>query len=649
MLNVREEEVNVYRWRSSKNAINREIFVQKCRLVADLVAQQQSNYYNDIINRCGSDQKALFSVITKLTKSRSSLTFPTREDDELLAEEFAEFFAGKVCDIRESIPKNVVFPDIPSVVPVTKKLIEFLSLSHKEVQTMMSKAPSKTCSLDPIPTWLLKLCAPVLVPAITTIINASLTQGIMPDNLKSAIINPLLKKPHLDNEQLKHFRKVSMLAFVSKLIERAVAMQLTHHMTINNTSDMLQSSYKQHHSTETAMLKVHSDILTSLDQHGAVLMVLLDLSSAFDTVDHNLLLQILKERIGVSGTALQWFSSYLSERTETVLVKGCTSLKRKINTGVPQGSVLGPILFTIYTIGLGDTIHKHDVDYHLYADDTQLYLKLMPSIVGNAEATLQRMESCINDIRNWTAMHFLKINEDKTEAVVFSSKYDTQPTLHCVQVGDEEIKISHTIRNLGVMMEENLTGEAQVNAAVKAAFFHIRQLGQIRHFLSDEAAASVVHAFITSRLDYCNSLYINLPSSITNKLQRVQNIAARIVTKSSRYAHITPILQELHWLPIQQRVQYKVLLLTYKALHDLAPTYIVNMVQRQTPQRCLRSSKKLLLKIPAARLKSYGERTFQFCAPRLWNQLPSQIQCSENIASFKRQLKTKLFKEAFNV
>lgn len=198
-------------------------------------------------------------------------------------------------------------------------------------------------------------------------------------------------------------------------------------------------------------------------------------------------------------------------------------------------------------------------------------------------------------------------------------------------------------------MSDTLTGETQVNATVKAAFYHVRQLGQIRRFLTDKSAASVVHAFITSRIDYCNSLYLNLPSVLLDKLQRVLNIAARMVSRAPCHSHITPVLQDLHWLPVPQRIQYKVMLLTFKALHGLVPTYLSDMLERRRHTRCLRPGSNLLLKVPPARLKTYGERTFCYGAARLWNLLPPSIQNCDNINTFKRLLKTKLFKEAFNV
>ena len=237
------------------------------------------------------------------------------------------------------------------------------------------------------PTWLLKECLPALLPVITKIVNLSLSQCEMPENLKEALLITLLKKLLLDHEVLKNFRPVSNLAYLSKLIEMVVDSQVTKHMDDNNLHEIFQSAYKPLHSTETAMLRVKNDILCALDEGNAVLLVCLDLSAAFDTVDHAILLERLEKCIGITGSCLAWFKSYLSNRSQRVLINGATSSPHKLFCGVPQGSVLGPKLFNIYTLPLGDILRKHSSMFHIYADDDNIYLvfkpiNLLPTIEG---------------------------------------------------------------------------------------------------------------------------------------------------------------------------------------------------------------------------------------------------------------------------
>ena len=182
----------------------------------------------------------------------------------------------------------------------------------------------------------------------------------------------------------------------------------------------------------------------------------------------------------------------------------------------------------------------------------------------------------------------------------------------------------------------------------KTAFYHLRNIAKIRNYLSQDNAETLVHAFISSKLDFCNALLYGLPQSVIDRLQYVQNCAARLVTRTRSSEHITPVLRRLHWLPVRQRITYKVLLLTYKALNGMAPKYIADLLQPYTPTRQLRSSSKNLLVTPKSKLKFYGDRSFQVAAPRLWNSLTDDIRLIQNLDVFKNKIKTILFREAFS-
>ena len=214
----------------------------------------------------------------------------------------------------------------------------------------------------------------VLLPILTQLINMSFEQGVMPGDLKKALIIPLLKKLGLDPEILKNFRPVSNLPFLSKLIECVSAKRLLDHMNLNHLHELFQSAYKKFHSTETALLRVQSDIHQALDEKKCVILILLDLSAAFDTIDHTILLERLQSHTGICGKALAWFKSYMQGRNQSVLINDKASSIWELLFGVPQGSVLGPLLFIIYTSPLGQLLRDLGISYHLYADDTQLYL-----------------------------------------------------------------------------------------------------------------------------------------------------------------------------------------------------------------------------------------------------------------------------------
>ncbi len=208
--------------------------------------------------------------------------------------------------------------------------------------------------------------------------NRSLSSGIVPTTLKAAVIKPLLKKTTLDPEVLNNFRPISNLPFISKVLERIVASQLIDHLSHNSLCDPFQSGFRSLHSTETALTKVTNDLLLALDSNSSSLLILLDLSAAFDTVDHNILLDRLSNYIGIHGTALSWLKSYLSDRRHCVSYKNTTSESSSVQFGVPQGSVLGPLLSGIYLLPLGEIFRRFGINYHCYADDTQIYIPVTP-------------------------------------------------------------------------------------------------------------------------------------------------------------------------------------------------------------------------------------------------------------------------------
>ena len=240
-----------------------------------------------------------------------------------------------------------------------------------EITKIITHLPNKQCDSDPMPTFLLKKCLSVLAPTITKIINLSLSTGEFPSNFKQSIITPLIKKPSLDKENLSNYRPISNLSFLSKLTERVVKNRLEQHLTKNSLYNLHQSAYTRFHSTETALLSVYDSLVQATAKQQVSCLCLLDLSAAFDTIDHTILLHRLATWFGITDVALSWFRSYLLSHTSIVAASGFKSSSFSASCGVPQGSVLGPLLFIMYTTPLGSLISNSPVSHHLYTDDTQ--------------------------------------------------------------------------------------------------------------------------------------------------------------------------------------------------------------------------------------------------------------------------------------
>ncbi len=394
---------------------------------------------------------------------------------------------------------------------------------------------------------------------------------------------------------------------------------------------------------------MHNDLLLALDNQCVVLMIALDLSAAFDTVDHEILLKRLHTYLGISGVALQWLRSYLTHRQQMVTIQGSYSPSQELRYGVPQGSVLGPVLFNIYTLPLGQIISRHSLTYHIYADDSELYLVLKPSdeALNNG---IKNIEHCLSDVRHWMHQNKLKLNDGKTEFTAFGSKQQlAKVTIPSISIGDANIPPSSSgIKSLGVTQDPSLTLEQHVNQICRSANIHIRTIGQLRRFLTKTATISLTHAFVTSRLDANNALLYGVQTRLLRRMQKVLNTAARIVTNTSRKEHITPVLKSLHWLDIKSRVQYKILLITYKALSACAPQYISNLLHVHATSRCLRSSSDTtLLTVPKTNRPTFGDRAYSKAAPTLWNSLPASIRTAKTIHAFKAQLKAHLFAKLY--
>ena len=262
-------------------------------------------------------------------------------------------------------------------------------------------------------------------------------------------------------------------------------------------------------------------------------------------------------------------------------------------------------------------------------------------------AALQQMTDCIAEIRVWMAQRWLKLNEDKTEMVMFMSKYHLkQHGSSDITVGDATVAPVDCVRNLGVQMDQHLTMCQRVTAICRSCNYQLYRLSTIRRYLTMDAAINAVHALITSRLDYCNSLLAGLPDNQITRLQRIQNKAARLITYTPRRDHITPVLMHLHWLPVESRVKYKILVTAYKCMHGLAPPYLSELLISKKRDSRLRQTGAPTLFQPIAK-KGIGNQSFGVAAPKQWNILPVTLRTAESLVSFKSHLKTYLFQEYF--
>ncbi|CAB3981754.1 Hypothetical predicted protein [Paramuricea clavata] len=458
---------------------------------------------------------------------------------------------------------------------------------------------------------------------------------------KKAEVIPLLKDG--DHEQASNNRPLSLLPVASKVCEKIVLSQFNTYLTRNNRLSSHQSGNKKHFSTETLSIFVNDTILKAMDNKKLTALVLLDLSKAFDSVNHNILLQKL-ERIGASKPSLRWFGSYLNGRSQVVRIGSTSSSPLNLTHGVPQGAILSPLLFCIYMNDL--PLSPRSSSLESYVDDSKVFLSFPIKDTTSTKANLEE-DLCL--VAKWCSTNHLLINPEKTKFLLIGTpqllkKLPSSMTLSFL--GKDIIPV-FSAKDLGVTLDSHLSYNEHIKNLVSSCTAKLCQINRVKDSFDKETLKLIISSLVISKLFYCSSTWSNTSSTNISKLQAVQNFACRIITNTRKFDHITPALRQISWLPVKEQLILRDSIMKYKCMNSLVPQYLSEKFSKRSSIHSRLTRNQDTLQIPFNRTAT-GQRSFHYRAVNLWNGLDENIKEARSLRHFKKLMKNNLLDHYFN-
>lgn len=520
----------------------------------------------------------------------------------------------------------------------------FSCVSHDMVKKIFNSLKSKAVGNDNIGRVMLVYLIDQILPTITHIINYSLNTSVFPNEWRKAHILPLPKvsNPSLPND----FRPISILPFLSKVIESVALKQLTQYLKDECLLNPLQSGFRAGHSTTTALVKVTEDIRHAMNNSLVTILVLIDFSNAFNAVDHDLILAALS-RLNFSPPSVNWFSSYLKGRCQLIRNGEDRSDWHNIDAGVPQGGILSPLLFSLFINLLSSNLISN---YHFYADDLQLYYS---TSTDNLSHAINVLNDDLISLYNWSESYGIKVNPNKCQAIIVGSsrqltKFDILK-LPSLFYNNAAIPFSPSVKDLGVIIDSNLSWTAHIQEVSRKFYSSLHPILRLKNFLPHQTKISLVNTLLLPIIFYADTCFLDLSEDLLNKLDRLLNTCIRFIFNLRKYDHVSKYRTKLNWLPIRERRSIRILCLLFNILNDPnAPEYLKQhfTLFSDCHDRQLRSSQNLTLKMPTHRT-SFLENSFAVEAVRLWNALPEVIRKSTNIVMFKRLTQNYFLKKVY--
>lgn len=601
-------------FKKARNLLNNELKIQK------------SKYYKETCNNYKNNPSKLWHTINEVCCRKPKSTFIRQleiddrqvTDSSLIADAFNNHFAtigSKLADtIGSCTDANLTYRDY---LPISDCVFNFEPVSPNRVLKLILKLSNKKATgLDGISGKLIKLSAPYIVLPISKLFNCSLRTGIFPDEWKSARVTPVFKNG--SRSDLNNYRPISILPMIAKVFEKIIYDQLYKYLSINNLLSNCQSGFRALHSTVTSLLNSTDNWRFNIDRGKINGVVFVDLKKAFDTVNHAILIDKMK-RYGLNELAIKFLRSYLNNRSQCCSVNNHLSRKLPCNCGVPQGSILGPLLFLVFINDLPNCFNTGSVA--MYADDTTVTFSA--ENVRNVELQMNNDLACLN---NWLIVNKLSLNISKTEFMIITTRQkrtfiDRVPNIY---INNKEIRQVKSVKSLGVHIEENLSWSKHIVHIYKKVSPLLGLLRRIRNCVDFDTLITIYKALVQPHLDYACIVWDGLDKGLALKLQRLQNRAARIITRSNWEVRSSDILASLNWDTLEQRRYSLKKKFMIKTLNGKTPEYIQQIFERRVRSTSIElrdDENKLLVPFPKT---DCFKQSLAYSGAVLWNNLPNR-------------------------
>ena len=597
------------------------------------IRKTKLSYYNDLFDKFKDDIKKTWDTIKSvMSRTKNKRHIPNClvvdgneiKDKITIAEKFNDFFINVGPNLADSINTKDKKDFTSYLTQKIEHKFNFECVTVDDISKILNKFESKTSTgHDNLSMKVFKRIAPSIFEPLTCIINQSLSLGIFPRSLKIAKVIPLFKK---DNDKiLDNYRPISLLPVISKVFEKCVFNQLYEYFKKHKLFYTSQYGFRKAHSTELACLELVDRIFKELDRGELPIAIFIDLSKAFDTLDHRILLAKLKY-YGIQETSLKWFTSYLSNRTQYVQIDDTSSQKKNIKTGVPQGSILGPLLFIIY---MNDIQHASAVfDSILYADDTNLIspMSVFSTHSGDIRLTSDNINLELIKISDWMAVNKLSLNIGKTKFMIFHypQRKLTQENIPHVKINEITINQTNEFNFLGLTISETLQWNAHINKVSNKISKTIGVMYRIKKFVNQSILKLIYNALIVPHLNYsllCWGFSIN-------RLIKLQKKAVRVICMSTYNAHTNPLFKSLNLLKVTDIFKINTLKFVYKYRKGTLPNYFHGMlddIHVETNHNHNTRHQNTHTPLPPRPNRSTTNNSLRYFAPRLIEDTPDCI------------------------